>query len=1068
MYLSLRRWQSVAIVLIMLTATLSLLPVDTVHGVNQSPYRISSVPAPSNVWFHGAAWNEENYAYAIAVGEDSTATDSGMIFRYDPENGWTNLTWLLGWGSGEVMYDVVYYQGDSFFILGDNGGECDAYFVENASGNMTLNLLYNVEAAGAGFTAGCFDPNFGNAGALVGVGTPYGNSGMISWYDLYNDEWNKLYVKNSVSLLDVVADKNSSTPYVIAVGRDNDENHAVAYLCDYKEVYPIAVPPDAATFKSVDWAPDGDYLIIAGEDINGYGMIWKMDNIRETMHISYYDSTVGHQSLKYAEYDGYSWHLSTVDPNTYAGYYPSIAMDYNGNPHISYWDGANTYLKHAYLNNGTWNIETVDTAGNVGQYSSIAIAPDNNPRISYYDTTNGDLKYAEYDGIGWNMQVAHGGSSDVGQYSSLAIIPDTSSYYPSVSYIDATNSTLMHAYKNYYGWHHNSVSAPGTAGGGPTSIMVAPSSGSLWHISYYDSADQDVRHAYSNDIQSSTSWYTEVASSPADMGYNSMDLNEYGYPVIAYTYNNRFSIAEQDSGGGWSTESGIDYCDGELSFKIGIYGERMLSYYYSGLGLRFAIYSQETGSWNAQTVDPNTQAGEYNSLALGVSAEFTPIKGTMGAPPLNAVDWEDNGDLAIIGGNGGKIYIYYPGHQDVSEWTSSAYTYDIGVIAVRSPGSPGFGLAIGESTSAGIISYQIYNADTEIAADNNIPHINQLDIRDSLGQSRLNKQSDVGSTYTFFMNCSYDQGWADVGGLDIYAWYDFGNDDINVRNYNDTEGKNYNFHLHFSPDTFDPVNNPGTWELKWPNGTDEVTLIDWYQKTEDRSGFFGSMPGAADGWDYFHLFVNISFGAQLVFAPGQGWAPAGNQSDPNSAFNDLGSWNLNITIFDRTTTSIRESKYDEFGIYAYTEISVHNNPGGQGFPGSLVELSPPTVIGVRSNIPYYVKVNISDMVGTRNPAHIIDRGNVEVRNSHSDVNATNSDISVWTSFTSGGTDALYVWGNGSSMYQMPNLANGTWSAGLQEGYSDVDVSTSVFWRIFIPPSTPDDHYRATVVIEITY
>ena len=90
------------------------------------------------------------------------------------------------------------------------------------------------------------------------------------------------------------------------------------------------------------------------------------------------------------------WHIETVDSG---GTDTSIALDSNDHPHISYYRVDSGDLKYAYYDGSSWHIETVDGygwwGGNVGWFTSIALDSNDYPHISYHDYSNGDLKYAK-------------------------------------------------------------------------------------------------------------------------------------------------------------------------------------------------------------------------------------------------------------------------------------------------------------------------------------------------------------------------------------------------------------------------------------------------------------------------------------------------------------------------------------------------------------------------------------------------------------------------------------------------------------------------------------------------
>jgi hypothetical protein len=94
------------------------------------------------------------------------------------------------------------------------------------------------------------------------------------------------------------------------------------------------------------------------------------------------------------------WQMETVDSAGAVGLYPSLVLDADGNPHISYSDDTYKDLKYARWDGTEWQVETVESDGDVGSYSSLALDNAGNPHISYLYTSGGQyqLKYTYWDG----------------------------------------------------------------------------------------------------------------------------------------------------------------------------------------------------------------------------------------------------------------------------------------------------------------------------------------------------------------------------------------------------------------------------------------------------------------------------------------------------------------------------------------------------------------------------------------------------------------------------------------------------------------------------------------------
>jgi len=109
-------------------------------------------------------------------------------------------------------------------------------------------------------------------------------------------------------------------------------------------------------------------------------------------HVSYY---IG--ALKYAVKTAGNWSEMTVDGMTYSGLSSSLALDVADRPHIAYCDGWGYSLDYASQPDGVWVIERLDGfAPQVVAYNtSLALDSEGHAHISYYDgSSRSDLKYA--------------------------------------------------------------------------------------------------------------------------------------------------------------------------------------------------------------------------------------------------------------------------------------------------------------------------------------------------------------------------------------------------------------------------------------------------------------------------------------------------------------------------------------------------------------------------------------------------------------------------------------------------------------------------------------------------
>lgn len=105
-----------------------------------------------------------------------------------------------------------------------------------------------------------------------------------------------------------------------------------------------------------------------------------------------------------------TWQLSEVAcDSTLIGFYPSMVLDANGSPEISFYNDNNRSLYYGKRNTSTWQWEIDSIAGGsssaVGKFNVLKLDPSSGlPKIAYLDEQNDEIWLTEKDSTGtWNF-----------------------------------------------------------------------------------------------------------------------------------------------------------------------------------------------------------------------------------------------------------------------------------------------------------------------------------------------------------------------------------------------------------------------------------------------------------------------------------------------------------------------------------------------------------------------------------------------------------------------------------------------------------------------------------------
>ncbi len=225
------------------------------------------------------------------------------------------------------------------------------------------------------------------------------------------------------------------------------------------------------------------------------------------------------------------WTIEVVDSSNQVGGYASLALDSNDHPHISYQDRDNYEVKYARYDGSSWHIEVADSPGGyAGNGTSIALDSNNRPHIVHFETYYKRLYHVHFDGTAWQRTyIAYVNAWDSYLHPSIAVDSNDRPHVVCGQYASSSDQNLRHYFFNGTSWG-NEIILAGT--GAMPSIAI--DSYDHIHISYSGrlaSPATGLGYAYYDGF----TWQTDnIIAGTEWVFHTAITVDEANHPHIGY------------------------------------------------------------------------------------------------------------------------------------------------------------------------------------------------------------------------------------------------------------------------------------------------------------------------------------------------------------------------------------------------------------------------------------------------------------------------------------------------------------------------------------------------------